>query len=182
MRPPAIHNDEEKLVSLLLAKDRAAFESLYDSHSSTIYGILVRILKSEELARDVLQETFLKVWRKIHTYDRSKGRIFTWVLNIARNHAIDVLRSKHYQRTQKATSMEISPSASEDRKAEEMKVEHIGVREIVATLSPELKQIIDCLYFEGFSQSEAAEELGLPLGTVKSRARKAMKVLKKQFV
>lgn len=160
-------------------KEQAAFVELYDQYSANIYGILTRILKREELAADALQETFTKAWRKIHTYDRSKGTIFTWVLNIARNHAIDMLRSAYHRKTDR---MEGGLAPTETREhSEEMKVEHIGVREMVEKLAPELREIIEILYFRGFTQSEAAEHLEIPLGTVKSRARKAMGVLRQEF-
>ena len=182
MSHPVAHIEEDVLVTLLMAKDRSAFRSLYRSYSAAIYGVLLRILKSEELAQDVLQETFTKVWKKMHTYDRSKGRLFTWVLNIGRNHAIDILRSAHYQRSSRASLLDSPASSVEEKKSEELKIEHIGVREMVDQLSPDLRQVIDGLYFLGYSQSELAEKLGIPLGTVKSRARKAMRLLKKQFI
>jgi RNA polymerase sigma-70 factor (ECF subfamily) len=89
--------EEHELVALLKAKDNQAFSYLYDNYAGALCGIVKQIVGDMELANDVMQEVFVSIWRKIDTYDASKGRLFTWMLNIARNAAIDKTRSKNYQ-------------------------------------------------------------------------------------
>ena len=171
---------EQILIAKLQQKDRLAYEELYDRYSAAIYGVVLRMLREESLAEDVLQETFIRVWRKIFTYDRSKGRFFTWLLNIARNLAIDKLRSKAVKHTARFTQLDqdqmdaIGPSAT-------MSTDHIGLRDLLKGLRPEQQEVIQLIYFQGFTQVEAADELQIPLGTVKSRIRLAMKFLRGQM-
>ena len=168
---------EAALIDGIIQRDSKAIAKLYDMYSPALYGVILRILKDENLSQDTLQEVFLKVWKKIDQYDRSRGRLFTWLLNIARNTALDVTRSGSYKAGQKVTSLD-QPSLR--TKGVEIAVEHIGLREVVDKLTPEHKQLIDLIYFGGFTQQEASDELGLPLGTVKSRVRAALKALRKQ--
>ena len=168
---------EEKLVARLLVKERSAYDSLYDQYSAALYGVAFRMLKEEAIAQDVLQETFIKVWRKIHTYDPAKGRFFTWLLNILKNLAIDKMRSKEVKYAAKKQSYDAetleryAPTVS-------IAIEHIGLREIVQNLPDKQREIIMLIYFDGYTHVEAAEELDLPLGTVKSRIRLAMNRLR----
>jgi RNA polymerase sigma-70 factor (ECF subfamily) len=176
---PAHTISEETLIARLRANDSAAVSLLYDMYSSALYGVVLQIVKVEEVAEDVLQEAFIKIWHSFHSYDESKGRLFTWMINVCRNLAIDKIRSKQY-RVSEATK-ELSSSSKAAYGSDSFKPEHIGVREITEKLSPEQKQIIDLMYFEGMTQSEIAEEYDIPLGTVKTRARSAIKVLGKLF-
>jgi len=150
----------------------------YEKYSAALYGVIFRIVKKEEIAEDVLQESLVKIWHSFYSYDASKGRLFTWVLNISRNLAIDKIRSRQYRVNSRTQPIEESAAL---RQAAEpsFRPEHIGLQEMTRQLNPEQRQIIDLLYFGGFTQSEVAEELNLPLGTVKTRARAAIKVLSK---
>jgi RNA polymerase sigma factor (sigma-70 family) len=168
---------QDELVDLLLQKSKKAFERLYDDYSAALYGLAYKILKEEELAEDALQETFVRIWRKIHTYDSSKGRLFTWMLNISRNICIDMLRANESRKTSQTSSIE---DFSFDQKgpSTSTQVEHIGLREIVDGLPQEQQFVIDLIYFKGYTQAEVAEEFNIPLGTVKSRVRLAMNHLR----
>jgi RNA polymerase sigma-70 factor (ECF subfamily) len=170
---------EEELIARLRSQDTAAVSVLYDMYSPALYGAVLRIVKVEETAEDVLQEAFVKIWNSFQSYDESKGRLFTWMLNICRNQAIDKIRSRQHRVSQKTREIPASPRA--EFGSDGFKPEHIGVREITERLSPEQKQVIDLMYFEGLTQSEIAEEFGIPLGTVKTRARSAIKTLGKLF-
>src|SRR5258708_4929491 len=93
---------EQELVVALKERNNQAYSYLYDNYSGALYSIIKQIIiDNNELASDVLQEVFINIWRKIETYDQGKGRLFTWMLNIARNASIDMLRSKSYQNSQK---------------------------------------------------------------------------------
>ena len=150
----------------------------YDKYSAALYGVILRIVKKEEIAEDVLQESLIKIWNSFQSYDASKGRLFTWVLNVSRNLAIDKIRSRQYRVGSRTQPLEES-AALRQAATPTFRPEHIGLQEMTGKLVPEQKQIIDLLYFGGFTQSEVAEELNLPLGTVKTRARAAIKVLAK---
>lgn len=167
----------ESIVDRLLRHDKVAFEKLYDDYSAAIYGLAFKILKDEALAEDALQETFVRIWRKIQTYDPSKGRLFTWMLNIVRNIAIDMLRARESRKVSQTSSID---QYSFDAKGPStaMQIEHIGLRELVDGLPAEQKHVIELIYFLGYSQSDVAEEFNIPLGTVKSRVRLAMNYLR----
>lgn len=168
---------ENQVVDRLLRHDKEAFAELYDNYSSAIYGIALKILKDEALAEDALQETFVRIWRKIQTYDPSKGRLFTWMLNIGRNIAIDMHRANESRKASSTSSLQERAFDSKGPSTT-VQVEGIGIREIVDGLPPEQKQVIELIYYLGYTQSEVAEEFDIPLGTVKSRVRLAMNYLR----
>ena len=170
---------EEELVALLLSKDKEAFRILYDNYSAALFGIVLKIVRTTEVAEDVLQESFIKIWKNISSYDKSKGRLFTWLLNIARNTAIDKLRTKN----EKYENQSIDDNVYQvDKKSNTtMKVEHIGVKQNVLALKAEHRVIIDMAYYGGYTQDEISKELTIPLGTVKTRMRNAIIELRKNF-
>lgn len=141
-------------------------------------GVIARILKKEELAEEVLQDVFLKVWDKIESYDPSKGRLFTWMLNIARNQAIDKTRSKEFSKGKKTGDIDNFVNRIDREGYVEQKVESIGLPELLKVLPDDQRFIIDQHYLKGYTQAEIAEEFNLPLGTVKTRMRLAMKELR----
>lgn len=170
---------EEDLVQRLRARDESALTLFYDRYASALFGVISRIVQDDDTAEDVLQEAMVKIWHSFPAYDAGKGRLFTWVLNISRNLAIDKIRSRQHRVGTRTQGLDDSPAAQRMVATESFRPEHIGLKEIVQTLVPEQRQIIDLLYFGGYTQSEVAEELKLPLGTVKTRARTAIKVLSK---
>lgn len=170
---------EEELVMLLKSHDKDAFSYLYDNYSAALNGIIYRMVESKELAEDILQEAFVKIWNNFNNYDTSKGRLFTWMLNITRNLTIDTLRSKGYKKQQKISSDENSVSNVTDENFGADKFDTIGIRKQLANLKPEQRSIIDLAYFNGFTQDEISREMGLPLGTVKTRMRSAILELRK---
>ena len=170
---------EEELVRRLYARDEAALTVFYDRYGEALYGVILRIVKAEEVAEDVLQECLVKIWTSFGAYDAGRGRLYTWVLNICRNLAIDKIRSRQHRVGSLTQGLDESLTAQRQAAPVSFRPEHIGLQEITQKLIPEQRQIIDLLYFGGFTQSEVAEELNLPLGTVKTRARTALKVLAK---
>ena len=162
----------------LRKKDRSAFEYLYDQYSGALLGVISRIIKRETIAEEVLQDVFLKIWDRIETYDPSKGRLFTWMLNIARNQAIDKTRSKEYSKDKKTGDIENYVNRIDHEEYVEQKVEAIGLQEILNALPEDQRFIIDQHYLKGYTQAEISEEFNLPLGTVKTRMRLAMKELR----
>lgn len=162
----------------LQAKDKSALELLYDNYSGALYGVIFRVLKNEDIAEEVLQDVFLKIWDRFDQYDPTKGKLFTWMLNIARNQAIDKTRSKEISKDQKTRGIENVVSRIDSRESVEQKVEDIGVKDIIKNLPDDQQFVVEYLYFKGYSQSELAEEFNIPLGTVKTRLRLAMQSLR----
>ncbi len=154
---------------------------LYDRYSGALFGVAYRILRSREESEDLLQEIFLQIWEKIDTFDAEKGTLYTWMNRIVRNRALDVLRSRSHRDQQKNRSIEDSVSQIEAENQVIHNPETIGLQGTVESLEPELKEVVESLYFKGNTQSEASEELAIPLGTVKTRARRALKVLRKKM-
>lgn len=177
MNNPA-HSDESAFVARLQSGDAKGMEELYDRYSPALFGVISRIVGDSELAEDVLQEVFVKIWKNLPHYDASKGRLFTWMMNIARNSAIDMVRLKGYKQAQKVQSLDTAVYT--DPKSEP-NISEIGVRELVEQLQPEQRKIIDLIYFKGYTQSEVSKTLSLPLGTIKSRVRIAMREMRKVF-
>jgi RNA polymerase sigma-70 factor (ECF subfamily) len=170
---------EDELVISLRNKDGKAMEYLYDNYSPALFGVIRNIVDDKETAEDILQEVFVKIWKNISSYDKEKGKFFTWMLNIARNAAIDMLRSKKFQKSTKNRPLANSVNYINRNLRSENYVDAIGLRKILDQLKPELKMIIDLLYFGGYTQSEVAEEFSIPLGTVKTRTRMALMELRK---
>jgi RNA polymerase sigma factor (sigma-70 family) len=143
-----------------------------------LYGVILRIVGKEEIAEEVLQDVFLKIWDKFNSYDETKGRLFTWMVNVARNQAIDKTRSKEIVKEKKTGALEKVVSRIDDREFVEQRIEGIGVKDILKALPEEQRFVVDHLYLKGYTQSELAEEFNIPLGTVKTRLRLAMRQLR----
>lgn len=179
--PTASSYTEEELVQLLRQQDRDAYNYLYSNYSNVIYGIIHRIIFDEETAKDVLQEAFVKIWNNISQYDSSKGRIYTWMINIARNAAIDKMRSKGEIMKSKIQTGEDIVSNVQRGMRTEQSTDTIGLRNLVGDLKPEYQNIVQLAYFKGFTLDEISKTLEIPLGTVKTRMRHAIKTLRQQF-
>jgi RNA polymerase sigma factor (sigma-70 family) len=173
---------EEELVTSLKNGDQNSLGFLYDNYSAALFGVIIRIVESQENAEDILQEVFVKIWRNISSYDKSKGKLYTWLINIARNTAIDSLRAKDHKIKSQIQSIDNSVRSINKQYSVGIHPDHIGLKTLVSKMKPEHKQLIDKLYFEGYTQEEAAEELNIPLGTVKTRARAAISQLREVFI
>lgn len=168
---------EDLLIQYLQAQDKRAMTFLYDAYSPALYGVILRIVRSPVVAEDILQDCFIKIWITFDSYDRSRGKLFTWLINIARHAAIDKLRSRSHLKGLKTYSFELDSRAGA-MITQDFHPEHIGVRAFTDKLSGKHKTIIDLMYFEGFSQQEIADKLNLPLGTVKTFSRRAIQLLR----
>jgi RNA polymerase sigma factor (sigma-70 family) len=170
---------EEELVSHLLSADTRRFGFLYDYFSADLLGIIYRIVKDEKVAEDILQESFIKIWNAASSYDAGRSRLFTWMLNIARNSSIDYLRSKQ------GKADKISLPASTQIASEEphfvVEDTDTGLTQIVRNLKKDQHDVITLGFFEGYTQAEIAEKLQIPLGTVKTRCRAALKELREKY-
>lgn len=165
----------------LQRREKIAIEALYDMYSASLFGVISRIIADTATAEDVLQETFVKIWHSFAAYSSEKGRLFTWMVNIARNLSIDKLRSRDFKNQTKNQEIENNVTFIDEQRNTVYKPELLGIKEMVQTLKPEQQAILDLVYFKGYTHVEAAEELGIPLGTIKTRLRTAIIELRKYF-
>lgn len=163
---------ESELVQLLKQRQQSAFSYLYDNYSAALLSVIVGVVADTELANDVLQEVFIKIWRQIESYDDAKGRLFTWMLNVARNASIDTVRSKSYQNSQQ--NQELTETTYSAGGTTQIQTDQMGLRKVVHQLKEEYKVLVELAYFQGFTQDEISKMLDIPLGTVKTRLRTAL--------
>jgi RNA polymerase sigma-70 factor (ECF subfamily) len=166
------------LIFEMQKKNETAFSKIYTMYSEAIYGIIYSIVLDEEIAQEVLQDVFIKVWNNSKSYDSKKGRFFTWLLNIARNSAIDKTRSKSYKNSKKNLSTSNFVDILSGSDSLNQKVNAIGIQKFIDKLKPACIKIIDLLFFKGYTQVEAAKVLEIPLGTLKTRNRNCIQDLR----
>jgi RNA polymerase sigma factor (sigma-70 family) len=166
--------EEHELIASLRKKDDEAFSYLYEHYSAALYGVVKQIVGDAELSNDVLQESFVNIWRRIESYDETKGRLFTWMINVARNAAIDKTRSKGFQQSQLQIPLDgevIQPSVRPG-------IDDYGLKKLILKLKDEQRLLIDLSYFQGYTHEQIATALHIPLGTVKTRRRSALTQLR----
>lgn len=164
-------------MALLRQQDRRAVTWLYESYAPALYNIILKTVWKKEPAAEVLQDTFVKICRNIDQYDPEKGRLFTWMARIARHAAIDKLRSGQFKRGEKTEALPDFVS-NDARYSESSRVTDPALQQVLEQLAPRDRRIIDLLYFQGYSQSEAGKAMDIPLGTIKTRVRKAISQLR----
>lgn len=179
--PPTTTYSEEELVLLLKQQSRDAFNYLYHNYSGVLYGVIRKVINDEQTSQDVLQEVFVRIWNNAGQYNPDKGRIYTWMINIARNAAIDKLRSKGEIMKGKIQTGEDAVYNVQKGMKTEQSVDTIGLKDAVAGLKPEQQAIVNLAYFKGFTLDEIAKTLDMPLGTVKTRMRAAMQALREYY-
>ncbi|GAA4492828.1 sigma-70 family RNA polymerase sigma factor [Hymenobacter ginsengisoli] len=167
---------EAALIAQLIARDERALRMLYDRYANNLLTVILRVVHDKALAQDILQESLLKVWLSIASYDASRGRLFTWMMRVCCNQAIDAMRSPRHRFNSATQSLDVT-EVQRTPAATSFNPEHIGLRELLLHLKPRQREVINLLYFGGCTQVEAAEQLGIPLATVKTRARAALLVL-----
>ncbi len=172
---------ESELIEKVGQRDRTAFGEIYDRYNSLVMNIAWRILGERHEAEDTLQEVFLQVWNDATTFDPNRGAVSSWIGAITRSRAIDRLRSRK-SRHVFDPGLEDPPDLTSDLaspgKPEEMMESRLLVSRAIAALTEEQRVAIELAYYEGMSQSEIAQTLGTPLGTVKTRIRDGLIRLK----
>ncbi|GAB3658314.1 sigma-70 family RNA polymerase sigma factor [Echinicola sediminis] len=172
---------EEQLIKGLRARERQTVDYLYEKYSRALFAVISRVIKDRDIAEEVFHDAFVKIIRKIDHYDESKGRLYTWMANVCRNAAIDKTRSKEFSKSSKTNTIDNYVYGLEGTSGTAAAVEGIGVKELIADLNEEQRFVVECVYFKGYTHSEISEEFEIPLGTVKSRIRAAINVLKKNI-
>lgn len=171
------------LVLRLQRRDPQALADLYDRYGRLVFSLILRVVRDTGIAEDLVQETFLRVWNRVQGFEAAKGSIGPWLLAVARNRAIDYLRSAG-GRERNAMELEdtIHPALASDMEKSILDSDRIRrVKEAMDKLSPNQRQAIELAYFEGLSQSEMAERMGQPLGTVKTWVRTALRSLRDEL-
>jgi RNA polymerase sigma-70 factor (ECF subfamily) len=168
---------EAELLQSLQLHDEQAFGFLYDRYSKALFSIILQVIPQQEWAEDVLQEVFVKIWQNIKSYDETKGRLYTWMLNIARNQAIDRTRSKDFNNRSKTT--ELSENVYNNSQGAEAKMDDVGLKKMLSNLPEENRKLLELAYYQGYTQEEISKMLNIPLGTVKTRIRSTIIQLRK---
>lgn len=181
MKSKKVFLQEEELIIALKNQEIIGMQALLDMYSYSLGGIIFRILKDKQLSEDVLQEVILKIWDSAAGYEVSKGRLFTWLLNITKNYAITILRSKRYKNSKKNINIDTCYQLIEENHKVCYNSDTIGIKELVYSLKPEFNIVLEMVYFRGYTHLETAAALNMPLGTVKTRIRKAMVELRDLF-
>ncbi|MBQ0735525.1 RNA polymerase sigma factor [Aquimarina celericrescens] len=167
--------DDLKLIKQLQNKDSRALSAIYDRYSGALYGVILRICKNEEVAQDLLQETFLKIWQKSYQYDPKKGKFFTWSYRVAKNLTLNSLRNP----TKLIQNEDLS--VYEDKEINEPKLDILQLNGSLKALDPHHQKALELVYFNGLTHREAHEEMNVPLGTFKSYVKQALKKLRETY-
>ncbi|WP_299385534.1 RNA polymerase sigma factor [uncultured Lacinutrix sp.] len=172
----------EALVIKFQQKDERAFETLYNMYSESMHGVIYNIVRDHDIAQEVMQDVFIKAWHKADSYNSSKGRFFTWILNIARNAAIDKTRSKSFKNSSKNLNADYFVDILPTQDNLDNSTDAIGIAKFVGKLAEKCKKVIDLLYFKGYTQKEASETLDMPIGTIKTHNRNCIKELREMVL
>lgn len=178
--PLSVTYTEAALIDLLIQGDQSAYSYVYDHYGAALYGVILKIVERPVIAEDVLQDVFLKIYHNIGQYNDTKGRLYTWMLHIARNTAIDMTRSKGFKDEKKIRSLDNGVDIEADHHATSS-VDHLGLDKVLSSLNDDQKKVIELAYYKGYTQEEISRELQQPLGTVKTHIRGALQQLRKRL-
>jgi RNA polymerase sigma-70 factor (ECF subfamily) len=168
----------ELLITKFQQKDQKAFEELYNMYGDSMHGVIYNIVRDNDIAEEIMQDVFIKAWNNSASYSPNKGRFFTWILNIARNAAIDKTRSKAFKNSKKNLNSDYFVDILQTSESLDDQTDAIGIKNFVSKLAKKCIEVIELLYFKGYTQQEASEALDMPIGTVKTRNRNCIKELR----
>ncbi len=172
---------EDKLVEGLKNMDGTAMSALYRMYSDSLYRVISTIVVIEEVAQDLLQETFIKIWKSFKQYDPGKGRLYTWMARLARNISIDYLRSVNYRNYTVSTNLSESTQQIDQKFQVSYNPELIGVKDMTNILNEDQRLALDLIYFKGYTHVQAAEELNITVGILRSRLQSSITELRRTF-
>ena len=178
-----IAEDDGELVKRLQRRDARAMADLYDRYGRLVYALIARVVRDAAIAEDLVQETFLRVWNRVHAFDAGKGGFGPWLLAVARNRAIDYLRSAGGRMRNALELQETDhPALFSDFEKDLLNADRVRrIKSALERLSVNQRAVIELAYFEGLSQTEMADRMGQPLGTVKTWVRTALKSLREEL-
>lgn len=171
-------NIDQDIYKRLAARDESGLSMLYDHYVEALYGMAFRVLQNEAYAEDAIQKSFLKIWENIHQYDEAKSTLFTWMARIVKNTAIDISRLVSFQKEQKSETFDTTVHKVSST---ETNTDAIDTASMVQSLDPKYSDVIKYIYLHGYSQKEVSEKLGIPIGTVKTRVKKAIDILRGKY-
>lgn len=171
-----VSETEDDLVERLLAREERAMTHFCQHYRPALLAVVLRMVRNRQTAEDVLQESMVKLWFSISSYDATQGRLFTWAAKICCNTAIDHMRTGRFRMAAHSASLEDTP-AMHFAAPTDFRPEHIGVADLLRSLRPEYRQVMDLLYLQGYTQVEAATKLQVPLSTVKTWVGRARCIL-----
>lgn len=168
---------EDQLIALVRQRNRQAFDFLYEHYAGALFCIILRIVKDNYITQDILQEVFVSIWFGIETYNADRGKLFTWMRNIARNKSIDHMRSAVQNMRSRTIGNENHIFNHTTAKNQDI----IGLNKLLFQLQPEQQSLVSLVYYKGYTFQEASEILDIPPGTLKTRMRRIIKILKQAF-
>ncbi|MGZ4129671.1 MAG: sigma-70 family RNA polymerase sigma factor [Actinomycetota bacterium] len=166
------------------AGDREAFEELYRRYSASAYGLAVRVLGQDAIAQEVVHDAFLALWRAPEAYDPGRGSFRSFFLSLVHHRAVDAVRREERLRRRSERASNLEPLEDEDVAEKVVETTYLRsrrgeIRQALATLPPDQRQVIELAYFDGYTQARIADVLEIPLGTVKTRTLAAMRRLRR---
>ncbi len=173
-----INITEIELVALLRNKSHLGYSILYKNYAKTLYNILYKVVPSKDTAADLLQDTFIKIWKNIDRYNASKGCLYTWMLKLTQNLALDKIRSAGYLEAKKNVILEDYINQIDTQYQHETDFDGFSLQNNIERLLPKHKQLIDLVYYEGYTQREVSQKYAIPIGTVKTRIKFAIAQLR----
>lgn len=171
-------NNSQDIIDLMRDRDERGLSLLFERYASSIMGLLSRMLQDRHIAEEVLQTSFLKAWERVDKYDDQKASLHTWLYAIARNSALDVIRLKSFERRTLAEPLD---EINEKNAPVYIPTAGMDTDKLLNSIEGKYREVLDCLYLQGYSQRETAEQLGIPLGTVKSRLRTGLKTIRAEI-
>lgn len=172
---------EDMLVAGLKNNDSTAMSALYQMYSDSLYKVISTIVIIDEVAQDILQETFIKIWKSFGLYDSSKGRLYTWMARLARNLSIDYLRSSNYKNASVCEDLSEVTQQVDMNFQTTYNPELIGVKDMTRILNNDQKSALELVYFKGYTHVQAAEELNITLGILRSRLQSSLTELRRAY-
>lgn len=174
---PAKTAVETEIISLLSKQDKRAVKLIFDFYGSALLNIIYRIVEDKSMSEDVLQQVLVKVWQNAHSYNVEKAGLYSWLVAISRNTALDKRKTRDFRESQKSKSS-VQVVTLENRASGENSLEKLMARQLLEQLPDKYRLLIDMSFFEGYSHQEIADKLEVPLGTIKTRIRFALKHLR----
>ncbi|WP_305661239.1 RNA polymerase sigma factor [Daejeonella sp.] len=180
-RSKKLRISEDKLIEGLKNMEGSAMSALYRMYSDSLYRVISTIVVIEEVAQDLLQETFIKIWKSFKQYDPGKGRLYTWMARLARNISIDYLRSVNYRNYTVSENLSESTQQIDQKFQVSYNPELIGVKDMTNILNEDQRLALDLIYFKGYTHVQAAEELNITVGILRSRLQSSITELRRTF-
>lgn len=170
-------SNDKALILKLQSKDETALSLIYDKYSAALYGVIIRICKDEDAAKNILQDTFMAIWEKSESYDFEKGRFYTWAYRIAKNKTLNFLR-----KSDKLIQVEDLSVYKNRTEVVTDKLDYLKLKGTIKRLDAHHQRAIELVYFNGLTHREAHEEMNVPLGTFKSYIKQALKQLQQSYL